>query len=438
MIKAIQNFLDTYGIDQGGTFVFIGILLIAIAFVVVDVSVGRMLGFAIATSPLWLPFVLFFAFYSNWMTFVRTQSAFQERVTLEIMLPQEVTKSPEAMELVLGQLYQKASPDNVVDSYWDGKHPLTTSLEIVSHGGTVHFYMNVPKRKFKNIAEAQMYAQYPGIEIRELPVDYTAEIPAKSDDWEMFAVHMGVKRNQAIPIKTYYDYRLEMNPKEEEKVDPITVMIDAIAAIGPHERAWMQILISAHKSYGFKEGALFAQPDWKEGVKDEIKKVLAECKERSVSDDGTGMMTQMTDGERRKITAMERSLSKFPFDTRIRIIYAAKKEHAQIGERIGSLIQTWYQHNDMMLNEFGVRWRTDFDYNWWQDRSGRRRRSYKEQELEMYKMRAYENHSQFDKSFVMTTEEIATMWHLPGQVALTPTLGRIPSTRGEAPPNLPV
>ena len=42
-----------------------------------------------------------------------------------------------------------------------------------------------------------------------------------------------------------------------------------------------------------------------------------------------------------------------------------------------------------------------------------------------------------DTPKVMTTEELATMFHLPGKVAVTPTLGRIPSTRGEAPPNLP-
>jgi hypothetical protein len=42
------------------------------------------------------------------------------------------------------------------------------------------------------------------------------------------------------------------------------------------------------------------------------------------------------------------------------------------------------------------------------------------------------------KPMVMTTEELATLFHIPGQVATTPTLERIPSKRGEPPANLPV
>ena len=43
-----------------------------------------------------------------------------------------------------------------------------------------------------------------------------------------------------------------------------------------------------------------------------------------------------------------------------------------------------------------------------------------------------------DKAKVFSAEELATVFHLPGQVALTPTLNRIGSTRSEAPANLPV
>ena len=440
MIKGIADFLDGYGVGQGNTFVFMGIVMIAVVVTVMDISLGRAAGFAVATSPVWLPLVLFFSFYDRWMIFVRKQNALsQGRVTLEILIPEEIMKSPEAMELVLIQLWLKATPDNVVQSYWEGKYPPTLALEIVSTGGSVHFYVNVPRKKVKNLIEAQLYAQYPGIEIRELPIDYTAEIPAHDDDWQVFSVHMGIKKNQAIPIKTYYDYKLDQFPKEEEKTDPLTVMIDALAALSPGERAWMQILITPHKAYGFAEGSLFKKPDWKKSVEDEIKDQLKKCRERSVSDtDETSTITQMTEGERKRISAMERSLSKYPFDTAVRIIYAGKGDSFLIGERLGSLIQSWFVYSDLAMNEFGVRWRTDFNYPWWQDPRGTRVKALKQTELEHYKMRFYDNHAQSDKKFVMTTEELATMWHLPGRVALTPTLGRIPSTRGEAPPNLPV
>ncbi len=38
----------------------------------------------------------------------------------------------------------------------------------------------------------------------------------------------------------------------------------------------------------------------------------------------------------------------------------------------------------------------------------------------------------------MTVEELATIFHFPGKVATTPTLGRIPSKRAEPPSNLPI
>jgi hypothetical protein len=40
--------------------------------------------------------------------------------------------------------------------------------------------------------------------------------------------------------------------------------------------------------------------------------------------------------------------------------------------------------------------------------------------------------------FVMSAEEIATLYHFPGRAAATPTLERIPSRRAAAPPNLPI
>jgi hypothetical protein len=39
---------------------------------------------------------------------------------------------------------------------------------------------------------------------------------------------------------------------------------------------------------------------------------------------------------------------------------------------------------------------------------------------------------------ILNTEELATIFHFPGQVAGTPTLERVPSKKAEAPSNLPI
>ena len=47
---------------------------------------------------------------------------------------------------------------------------------------------------------------------------------------------------------------------------------------------------------------------------------------------------------------------------------------------------------------------------------------------------AYAHH----KTFVLNTEELATLWHFPGQILKVPTLTRIESKEASPPPNLPI
>ncbi len=434
---------EKIGANPAIIFIPLGLVLFYIVFKFIDVDSSRTLGYVIAGAPLYLPVVTFLLAFEFWLAYVQKDFDMKQgRVTLEIRLPQEIFKSPEAMELVLIQLHQTAAPDNHIQTYWDGKHPPTYALEVVSRGGDVRFYMNVPRKKFKNIAEAQLYAQYPGIEIQELDIDYTAEIPWDTTRFSYFSLHFGLKKEDALPIKTYIEYGLHTMPKEEEKVDPITSFLEAFASIGPNEYLWAQILITANRESTFKTGSLIASPDWKAAAKKHIRKIIEEANARvGVKEDKetrtTLSMMNLTDSEKETIRAIERSLGKNAFDTVIRGMYIATNEAYLPGERIGALITSWRGYDDLNRNAIGVRWRTDFDWPMFQDRKGRRTAAYKKQELDEYKRRAYTHHNRNDKSKVMTTEELATIFHLPGKVAVTPSLARLPSKRAEAPANLP-
>ncbi len=431
------KFLEGFGVNGAWILVGIGLGLFYVVFQFIELPSSQTIKWIFATAPIWLPIITFLLFFEYWMYFVQKQfDLSQGRVTLEIKVPQDVFKSPEAMELVLVQLHQTAAPDNHIQTYWDGKHPPTYGLEIVSRGGDVRFYMNVPRKKFKNIAESQLYAQYPGIEVHELDIDYTAEIPWDPEQFSYFSIHFGLKKADALPIKTYTEYGLDKMPKEEEKVDPISSMIEAIAIAGPGEYIWAQILISAHREENFKVGSLVAHPDWKAEAKGEITKILEGAQKRLGSEQMS--MMNLTDVERDTIKAIERSLGKNAFNTSIRCMYIAKTDVFNPGERIGAIITGWRGYDDLNRNAIGVRWRTDFDWNWWQDRSGKKKIALKQQELDEYKRRSYTSHNKIDGSKVMTTEELATIFHLPGKVVLTPSLGRIQSKRGEPPANLPI
>ena len=43
-----------------------------------------------------------------------------------------------------------------------------------------------------------------------------------------------------------------------------------------------------------------------------------------------------------------------------------------------------------------------------------------------------------DKEKLMSVEELATMYHIPGSSVITPNLSRVETTRKEAPSNLPI
>ena len=64
-----------------------------------------------------------------------------------------------------------------------------------------------------------------------------------------------------------------------------------------------------------------------------------------------------------------------------------------------------------------------------------------EEILNAYKMRDYfwkdDYRGKKRKHFVLNTEELATIFHFPGRVAGTPTLGRVLSKKGAPPSDLP-
>lgn len=435
----LLKWLEGYGVNIAIVLTVVGFLMAFLVVVLLNIPTARWLGFGFAITPIFLPYFLFKIFFHEWMEYVQlAYDLKQGRVTIEILFPQEVFKSPLAMELVFNQMYQTASPDNLVETYWDGKHPPVFGLEIVSDEGRVHFYISTPLKKYKNMWEAHLYAQYPGIIIRQLETDYTAAVPWDPENIECFAIHYQLARPDPYPLKTYIDYGLDKDPKEEFKIDPVTPMLEVLGSIGPREKIWAQILISAHRKQNFKLGSLHAHPDWQGDIAATINKLA----QRDTDKKGAAEFEsapRVTPGERELIAAMERHAGKYAFNTRIRTINIGIGEgRALLGERIGPVITMWRPFQDITRNGISFSWRTDFDYNWWQDPSGKKRRELKRSELLHYKKRSYLRRDAGDGGFILTTEELATIFHPAGKVILTPSLERIQSARSEAPANLPL
>ena len=96
--------------------------------------VGDALMFLLRFSPYWGPPILALVFWHVWLRYVRANFlADQENMLLEIRLPQEIMKSPAAMQAVFDGLCIKSGESSFIDRLWFGKVRLWYSLELVSN-----------------------------------------------------------------------------------------------------------------------------------------------------------------------------------------------------------------------------------------------------------------------------------------------------------------
>lgn len=397
----------------------------------------RLLEIGKATAPVWIPTLLFLTLFDIWMSFKQREwVAKQGDVLLEIKLPRDMYKSPQAMELFLNNLFNP-SAGNLIKVYLEGAMRTWFSLELVSMGGSVHFFIWCHKG-YRQRIEAQLYAQYPSIEIHEAK-DYAMDVHYNPEKLNFgFFGHLALTKPDAYPIKTYIDYGLDRDPKEEFKHDPIVSVLEFLGSLKKGENAWIQIIIQAHAKEGLKLGRFVTKPDWKKGIEGEIKKILEEAKFR-VDEEKAPSGQHLSEGQKLVVSAIERNAGKTAYDTAIRATYFAEKDVFN-PTNIGGLLGSFMQFNSNNLNGFKVGKGAGYDYPW-QDLFGKKKMANEKALLEAYKRRSYFSppfRYMFGKPFILTTEELATIFHFPGQVAGTPTLSRIPSKKSEAPANLPI
>jgi hypothetical protein len=400
------------------------------------------------TAPLWLPFLLGYIF---WYLFVRYNRrrffAAQKYVMLEIRVPKEVAKSPVAMELFLNTIWQTSGESTWYDRNFLGKTRAWFSLEIASIDGYIHFFIWT-RDAWKKHIESQIYAQYPGAEVSFVS-DYTKSIPEYDPNtMGLFGTEYKLAKIDPYPIKTYVDYGLhETATKEEQKVDPISQVLEFFGQLGRGEQFWFQIICRAHKDEDpdsskrnwWNPASWNATMDkWKQDALDEVKKIRKENTTK-YTDIATGKEQEgfpnLTKGQMEIISALERSISKPGFDVGIRSIYLASKDDFN-GTNIPMLMSLLKPFNSPTLNNFKPTNNTSFDYPW-QDWNDIRVNKMKQELLFGYKKRSYFFPPNKEKHFVLNAEELATIFHFPGTVVGTPTLGRLLSKKAEPPSNLP-
>jgi hypothetical protein len=404
----------------------------------------------------------------------------QKYCLLEINIPRGKSKSPLAMELFLNALIQGGGESSWMDKWLKGSTKSWFSLEMISNEGKVGFYIWT-KENFSKIIQTQLYAQFPDIGIKEVYQgdyrnDYVAKFEYDLSKYKFSCSEFKKKNAGHLPIRTYVDYGLDKDPKEEFKVDPITPVLEYLGSLGQGEQAWIQIGIKVpgketekpaptdpkEKAKFKKDNKLkwyqsVAMVDWTDAAKADILKLNKRDKKVDKDTPVNPADTRLTEQEKEKITAIERSLSKAAFDTTIRTIYFADKDHFK-AENSAGLGGVFKQYNTMHLNSFESK-SPSVKYAW-QDKGNLRVEGDKKQIFEQYKYRAFfykefipvggmgKWKSNFYKSekdkykagtpFITTIEELATIFHFPGDTAKTSGVARVEAKKVEAPANLPI
>lgn len=390
------------------------------------------------TARFWLPLALLILGWRLWVNYIREEWLSTIKwVLLEIKVPKEVFKSPAAMELALSNaLSQGGGVANNYNKYWQGRVINWFSLEIVSLGGEIHFLIRTPVN-FRRIIESQIYAQYPQAEIFQVE-DYVEEAIADMHkrEYALWGTEFKLTKEDAYPIKTYTDYGLDKavgSTDENQRIDPITPMLEWMGGIGPNEQVWFQIVLRTSKWTYQKGGLMGGYSDYKEGAK----KVLDEMKKKFEPTEADQFKRiAMTEEDKQAMSAISRSLNKQGFDCGIRALYLAPKDNFD-GMNITGLTGIMKQYNSFSLNGFAPTNPTSFDYPW-QDPTKTKAVGLKREMLDAYAQRSWFYPPYVRPHFVLTSEELATIFHFPGRVSETPSLGRIESNKSEPPTNLPI
>jgi len=273
------------------------------------------------------------------------------------------------------------------------------SFEIACINKRIGFYVWVPNY-LKSFVEEQVYAQYPSVQISEVP-DYSMAVP---DGGFVTALETELKLTapDPLPIKTFQSF----------EVDPLAAITATLAKFGDGEEAWIQLIIKPAAAKWHKKNERY----------------VAGLRGKS-SSSATGMMSalwkppeskteaaKLTDYEQIRAGGAEEKSQKLAFETSVRIVYRGHAPIAQARLHMQSIIASYKQFNTTYLNGFEAKRVAHDDYLLAQYRAREIRKS----------------------SAILNIEEVATLYHLPHTNVETPYILWASSQTAEPPANLPI
>lgn len=331
--------------------------------------------------------------------------------------PKEVIGSLETFMLNLGGIPAARTANvlkNAWDNFWFGRHD-EIALEIVANQGLIKFFVVTP-RYLQQLVELQLHAQYPRAHIEEVP-DYNIFTPRAS----IMGGYLRLSKRSMFPIRTF----------RKIDSDPLNALTNVLSKFGEEEGAAIQILIRpAHagwQKYGqrvadkLQHGKKLHEAMGAGGLGGYLRstaKVATSSFESPADAAKKGQFTPpyLTPMAQELVKSIEEKASKPGFHVNIRLVSSSSDPQRA---RMNLLNLT---------NAFG-QFRGQESENGFVRRHLLRRGAF----LHNFIYR----HFSVRNSFILNSEELTSLWHLPLPTTETPNILWLQARKAPGPVNAP-
>lgn len=400
---------------------------------------------------LWFPLFFPFAFMAKHLhheSKVHADRHTWKHILLAIDVPKDNEKPLRAVENLFAHLAGAHASQDLEEIHFGGVTQKWFSFEIVSIEGYVQFIIWTEKN-FRNLIEAAIYAQYPDAEITEVE-DYTKVVPSTfpNKEWDVWGADFKLVNSHFFPIRTYKEFE---DMRTGEYLDPMHALLETMSRMGPGEQLWFQLLIKPigiewkhhaqefinkmvgremkHAEPGLLSKAAQVPVNIVSGIGDAIMNSGEEGHEHKKEDPAKmWRMMMMTPGEKLKLEAIEKKLTKIGFSCKVRIVYVGKKENFNKGRAVNSIVGAIKQLNTEDLNAIipDMKKTAVTAHYVLKDM----RKAWRKNKI----MANYKSRSIWGGTpeYVLNIEELATLWHFP-ILSRTPSLKKTQFKKSEPP-----
>ncbi|MDP3953503.1 MAG: hypothetical protein Q8P99_01630 [bacterium] len=380
-------------------------------------------------------------------------------VLLELSIPKENVKSAKAMEQVVNALHGTYSFGiKVKDRYVKGKVEDWMSLETVGFSDGVHFFIRTPVGH-RHLVESAFLSEYPDAEIFEVEEDYVQKIKDKPfANRDIFGADFALAKADHFPLKTYEYFE---DKTDERMLDPLATMTEVMATLKNNEALWIQLLI---RPTGDK---------WREKGQEEIddlmgvKKGKGQSSFSGVAKDAREILSNIPTAmvqtpvfieevevklpqskpagpaSQDKIKAVYNKMSKNAFECILRVIYIDDKDEFT-PENVTAFMGALRQFSDQNLNQLAPHKPTLTTSSAVGLFNRKKKLVRRKRELMInYIERAMPKPIKLPlvdsrlKTSILSSEEVATLFHPPSMLIKSQGVQVIQSRRGQAPMDLP-